>query len=78
MIIQTITNKNEKNWLFGQYWRLLLPNGRTGRLGAPSEQKSSDNKDIQKTEETGEQCSVHPGCLFDIGDDKLPNYMGLQ
>ena len=24
-----------------------------------------------------EQCSRAPGWLFDIGDDKLPNYMGI-
>ena len=23
------------------------------------------------------QCSVHPGWLFDIGDEILPNYMGI-
>ena len=26
---------------------------------------------------TYEQCSFHPGWLFDIGDDIIPNYMGI-
>ena len=30
-----------------------------------------------ETPRSPEQCSFHPGWLFDIGDEILPNYMGI-
>ena len=35
------------------------------------------HKDIPKMVFHIEQCSVHPGWLCDIGDEMLPDYMGI-
>ncbi len=54
------------HWLIMEYRPIyLLGPGRVSRLGYD---ESPDFDDVSSVE--------NPGCLFDIGDEQLPNYMG--
>ena len=62
---------------FGQRRSVHPPNTKSTWPRGGVLQFGTEAWDSQGQRSTDEQCSFHPGWLFDIGDEILPTYIGI-